>query len=107
MDLSPSLFHPRPKVVSSLVRFDRKSEGPQAKDFHNFIQVVKAAFSQRRKKIVNSLAHQLDMGKRQLEQALHQHQGNDEIDDRRHLYGGERSHDQQEKRHRHDGEAHE
>jgi len=66
MDLSPNLFNPRPKVVSSLVLFKRRKDGPKAKDFSNFVRVVKAAFSQRRKKIVNSVSHQLKISKKGL-----------------------------------------
>ena len=70
MDLSPNLFRPRPKVVSSLVLFKRRKVGPKAKDFSNFVRVVKAAFSQRRKKIVNSLSHQMNISKKGLEGLL-------------------------------------
>ncbi len=67
MELSPNLFRPRPKVVSSLVLFKRRKAGPKARDFSTFVRVVKAAFSQRRKKILNSMSHQLKISKKVLE----------------------------------------
>ncbi len=70
MDLSPALFRPRPKVVSSLVTFKRRDSGPFAKDYRAFLKVVKGSFSQRRKKIINSLASYLKKDKPQIETAL-------------------------------------
>jgi len=52
----PSAFHPRPKVDSAVVRLELLREpevGPAGADA--FDQVVRAAFSQRRKTIANSL----------------------------------------------------
>ena len=71
MDLSPNLFRPRPKVVSSLVVFKRRKDGPKARDFSTFVRVVKAAFSQRRKKIINSMSHQMNISKKDLEGLLY------------------------------------
>jgi 16S rRNA (adenine1518-N6/adenine1519-N6)-dimethyltransferase len=57
MRLGPGAFHPPPKVESAVVRFDLHPEpdggpaGPEA-----FDRVVRAAFSQRRKTIQNSLS---------------------------------------------------
>ncbi len=70
MDISPNLFRPRPKVVSSVVLFERKKAGPCTKCFHTFLRVVKAAFSQRRKKITNSLSHQLKIPKKDMAEIL-------------------------------------
>ena len=55
MNLHPNLFVPRPKVYSSLVLFDRKEPMPEAVNYKFFKRIVKMAFSQRRKKIINSL----------------------------------------------------
>ncbi|NPA95433.1 MAG: hypothetical protein GXO58_08415 [Thermodesulfobacteria bacterium] len=70
MDISPHLFKPQPKVVSTLVSFKRRESGPFAKDYKAFLRVVKAGFSQRRKKIINALSSYLKMDKSELLKAL-------------------------------------
>ncbi len=70
MDLHPQLFRPRPKVVSTLVLFDKRLDGPKAVDFNCFLNVVKAAFSQRRKKIINSMAARIKIDKGKLKEIL-------------------------------------
>ena len=53
----PGAFHPPPKVMSGVVRFDLRREaevGPAGPE--GFERVVRAAFAQRRKTIANSLA---------------------------------------------------
>ncbi len=70
MELPPHLFKPQPKVVSSLVLFERKEEEPFVQDFNVFLKVVKAAFAQRRKKIINSMHSNLKLDKTLLEEAL-------------------------------------
>ncbi len=54
--LSPALFHPPPRVESSVVRLIalKESRAPVVSDKH-FRQVVKAGFAHRRKTILNSL----------------------------------------------------
>ncbi|MBI5526179.1 MAG: ribosomal RNA small subunit methyltransferase A [Deltaproteobacteria bacterium] len=55
-DVGPSAFHPRPRVVSSAVRFDvRSAPAVEVEDESVFRRVVRAAFSQRRKTLANSL----------------------------------------------------
>ncbi len=70
MDLHPQFFRPRPKVVSTLVLFDKRIDGPQAMDFNCFLHVVKAAFSQRRKKILNSMAAMIKLDKGKLKEVF-------------------------------------
>lgn len=54
--IPPTAFDPVPKVISALVRFiARQQFSPAAKDFDIFATIVKAAFSQRRKTIKNTL----------------------------------------------------
>ncbi len=70
MDLSPGLFRPRPKVTSSLVLFERKEKGAGVQDAKVFLRVIKAAFAQRRKKILNTMAGNLRMDKKLLGEIL-------------------------------------
>lgn len=65
----PGAFHPPPKVDSAVVRFDlleAPEVGPAGEDA--FERVVRAAFSQRRKTLANSLAAMF--GKEQATEAL-------------------------------------
>jgi len=59
-DVPPSCFVPRPKVTSSVVRLTRRAAPPVAvQDEKLFFRVVRAAFNQRRKTLVNALGSQL------------------------------------------------
>src|SRR5215472_9875810 len=62
-DLSPGLFHPPPKVSSTVVRLDLL-ERPRAPviDEERFRRLVKAAFARRRKQISNSLKSDPSLG---------------------------------------------
>lgn len=52
----PDCFMPRPKVESMIVRLDVLSEPPvKANDEKKFFSVIKAAFGQRRKTLINAL----------------------------------------------------
>ena len=55
--IAPDVFYPKPKVDSAIVRFTKK-ETPIISDaeFLKFNQIVKAAFSKRRKMLRNSLS---------------------------------------------------
>ncbi|MEI8011889.1 MAG: 16S rRNA (adenine(1518)-N(6)/adenine(1519)-N(6))-dimethyltransferase RsmA [Candidatus Omnitrophota bacterium] len=56
--ISPAAFRPAPKVVSCFMRIDLRHDKP-AEDVWNeacFIRVVRTAFQQRRKNLLNSLA---------------------------------------------------
>jgi 16S rRNA (adenine1518-N6/adenine1519-N6)-dimethyltransferase len=55
MDVPPGLFRPRPKVVSTLVRLDFRPPVSAARDFDFFVETVRKAFQQRRKKLANAL----------------------------------------------------
>jgi len=55
-DVSPGSFTPRPKVLSSVVRMTRRAERLlDEQDEKLFFRVVRAAFGQRRKTLVNAL----------------------------------------------------
>lgn len=54
-DVQPGSFMPAPKVVSAIVRMETKPQPPEVLDKDKFFMVVKAAFAQRRKTLVNAL----------------------------------------------------
>ena len=55
-DVPPSAFMPQPEVTSSVIVCDVRSEPPVACDEKKFFRVVRGAFGQRRKTLINSLA---------------------------------------------------
>ena len=71
-DVSPGCFVPRPKVTSAVVRLVRRSAPPAAVgDEKAFFRVVRAAFGQRRKTLVNALSAGLgDRDKEAVRQAM-------------------------------------
>ena len=55
-DVEPAAFRPRPKVDSAMVRLDVMPEAAnRIRNFDQFTELVRAAFSSRRKKISNGL----------------------------------------------------
>jgi len=55
-DVSPECFSPRPKVTSSVVKMELRTEQLlQKNDEKMFFKIVRAAFGQRRKTLVNAL----------------------------------------------------
>lgn len=70
-DVPAGCFIPQPKVTSSVIRLDRRSSPPaQVKDEEKLFTVVRAAFSQRRKTLVNALSSQLGLDKSHIEKVL-------------------------------------
>ena len=71
-DVPPSCFMPQPKVTSSVIRLKRRSERPaQVEDEGLMFRIIRSAFNQRRKTLVNALSSQLGgITKEQAEQAL-------------------------------------
>ncbi|MHB8930896.1 MAG: 16S rRNA (adenine(1518)-N(6)/adenine(1519)-N(6))-dimethyltransferase RsmA [Melioribacteraceae bacterium] len=57
--IPPTVFYPKPKVDSAIIHLDFSKELPLDLDFKLFIQVVKAAFGNRRKKLKNSLGNSI------------------------------------------------
>lgn len=55
-DVPPESFLPAPKVISSVVRLTPHAPPPEIEDAGFFFRVVRAAFAQRRKTLVNALA---------------------------------------------------
>lgn len=56
-DVPPGCFIPQPKVTSSVIRLKRRDTPPvQVKDEALFFRIVRAAFAQRRKTLVNALS---------------------------------------------------
>ena len=71
-DVPPSCFVPQPKVTSSVIRLTRRLSPPlPVKDEGLLFRVVRAAFNQRRKTLVNALSAQIPgLDKAELEQML-------------------------------------
>ena len=69
--VSSGSFMPAPKVDSAVIKLDVSGE-PRAKCKNEkmFFKVVKAAFSQRRKTVLNSISSGMGLAKAQVEQAL-------------------------------------
>jgi len=71
MVLPPQAFYPRPKVDSAVVELTRHATPPVATADEGFLlQVVRAAFSYRRKTVANSLALALDIPRARTQQCL-------------------------------------
>ena len=70
-DVPPSCFVPQPKVTSSVVRLTRRASPPaEVRDEALLFRVIRAAFNQRRKTLVNALAAGLGLGKEEAERAI-------------------------------------
>ena len=70
IDVPPSSFWPAPKVTSTVIRLDLRSYMGFKADKREFFRVVKAAFSQRRKTLANSLASGLGLNKKEVIERL-------------------------------------
>lgn len=55
-DVSPDCFYPRPKVTSSVITMKKKERSIDPKDRDFLFSITRAAFSQRRKTLVNGLS---------------------------------------------------
>ncbi len=72
-DVPPDCFYPAPKVMSSVVRFNIRSEPPVfPKNQKNMFKVIKAAFAQRRKTAINSITSGTAKPKTQVEDVFKQ-----------------------------------
>ena len=70
-DVPPSCFMPQPKVTSSVIRLRRRAERPvQVNDEVLMFKIIRAAFNQRRKTLVNALSSGLGLDKAEVEQCL-------------------------------------
>ena len=71
-DVPPDCFYPRPKVTSSVITMDKKAPPTDLRDKELLFSITRAAFSQRRKTLVNGLsslfAGKLD--KRQIQKVI-------------------------------------
>ena len=70
MDVSASAFWPAPKVTSAVIRLDLRPYPGFDVDKRDFFRMVKAAFSQRRKTLGNSLAGGLGLRKEEVIERL-------------------------------------
>lgn len=71
-DVPPECFLPAPKVTSSVIRLTPQSKPAEVADEQAFFRVVRAAFAQRRKTLLNSLSSTLSAthSKEQLRAAI-------------------------------------
>ncbi len=72
-EVPPESFIPAPKVTSAVIRLDRYAEPPvQVRDAGLMFRLIRAAFNQRRKTLVNALANapETGLGKDQAARAL-------------------------------------
>ena len=69
--VSPGSFYPAPKVTSSVIRLDvRKAPPVEVKSEKALFRMIRAAFSQRRKTLANSVSNSLDIERAAVEEAL-------------------------------------
>ena len=70
-DVAPGCFIPQPKVTSSVIRLTRRAEKSYpVRDEALFFRIVRAAFNQRRKTLVNALSAGLGLDKADIERAV-------------------------------------
>ena len=71
-DVPPSCFIPQPKVTSSVIRLRRRAEHPAETTDEQFLfKVIRAAFNQRRKTLINAISSQIPgVTKEQAERAV-------------------------------------
>lgn len=71
-DVPASCFVPQPKVTSSVIRLQRRSEPPAKTDNEDLMfRIIRAAFNQRRKTLVNAVCSALgSISKEQMEKVL-------------------------------------
>jgi len=67
----PECFMPAPKVTSAIIKIDIKNHiKPQVSHVNKFFKVIKAAFGQRRKTLVNALSSAFEMPKDELRKLI-------------------------------------
>jgi len=71
-DVPSTCFIPQPKVTSSVIRLHRRAQPPvRVEDEQRMFRVIRAAFNQRRKTLVNAVSSQLNgVSKEQAGQAI-------------------------------------
>lgn len=68
-DISPGSFFPQPKVTSSFIKITPKKIKKNSFNEETLIKIIKSAFGQRRKKIINALAT-TGLSKEKIKEAL-------------------------------------
>jgi 16S rRNA (adenine1518-N6/adenine1519-N6)-dimethyltransferase len=80
--ISPNVFYPKPKVYSALVHIKFKKIDQPEKEQRLFIDIVKAAFGNRRKTLKNSLSnsifHEIDFSNSNIDLSLRAENQSDE-----------------------------
>jgi len=73
IDVPPTAFHPQPEVASAVVKLRRYPVPPvQVTDERLFFNLIKAAFQQRRKTLLNALGSLTIIERDNLQQLLHE-----------------------------------
>lgn len=68
-DVGPGAFRPPPKVMSTVLEFERLPH-PRVSNIDAFFKIAHAAFGQRRKTLANSLSHGLGLDRSAVEAVL-------------------------------------
>lgn len=69
-DIPPGCFTPRPKVISTALRFLPEAKLPDHIPYKEFREFVRGCFSQKRKKLANSLVTAFGIDKNDMEEKL-------------------------------------
>lgn len=71
-DVPPSCFIPQPKVTSSVIRLKKRTAPPvPVQDEKLMFRIIRAAFNQRRKTLINAVSSQIsEISKEEIESAL-------------------------------------
>lgn len=74
LEVSPNCFMPRPGVGSAVIHLRRREQPPVQAEEEQMFGIIRAAFNQRRKTLVNSLknAAELSYSREEVEEALEQ-----------------------------------
>ena len=70
MDVPPERFTPPPHVMSRLIRLNRRTYGPRARDEKLLLRLIRSAFRMRRKTLVNNLTGDFGLSREEAEGLL-------------------------------------
>lgn len=70
MDVPPERFTPPPHVMSRLIRLNRRTNGPRARDEKLLLRLIRSAFRMRRKTLVNNLTGDFGLSREEVEKLL-------------------------------------
>ena len=70
MDVPPERFTPPPHVMSRLIRLNRRTYAPRARDEKLLLRLIRSAFRMRRKTLVNNLTGDFGLSREEAEGLL-------------------------------------